>query len=240
MNEEVDEFRQWDASYVLGALSAKDRKDFEIHMTNCDGCTRSVAELASIPGFLMKIDKETAKGLMDQPEPSNVFALPSAPIRDLARGVVAQRKRFRMQLVAGLSVAASTVIAVGLFLGSTAGQSGGQVGSNVTNSISATNVSMKALAADSMLVDMKVRSQNWGTQFIWSCTYRSEESSSTPESYDLVVTDAVGATTIVATWTEAGASAKNLVATTDIPVAKIKFVQIQNSQTHEALAQGII
>ena len=99
---------------------------------------------------------------------------------------------------------------------------------------------MKALAADSMLVDMKVRSQNWGTQFIWSCTYRSEESSSTPESYDLVVTDAVGATTIVATWTEAGASAKNLVATTDIPVAKIKFVQIQNSQTHEALAQGII
>ncbi len=39
MNEFNDAFKDWDAAYVLGALSADDRKEYENHLAHCAECS---------------------------------------------------------------------------------------------------------------------------------------------------------------------------------------------------------
>ena len=46
MSETTDRFRDWDAAYVLGALSTEDRRAFERHLASCPECAADVAELA--------------------------------------------------------------------------------------------------------------------------------------------------------------------------------------------------
>ena len=47
-------YTQWDASYVLGALTPSDRSEYEAHLEECDRCRASLAELASMPGLLSR------------------------------------------------------------------------------------------------------------------------------------------------------------------------------------------
>ena len=45
-----DEFAEWDAAYVLGALSPSDRRAYERHLAECDACRAAVADLAVSTG----------------------------------------------------------------------------------------------------------------------------------------------------------------------------------------------
>ena len=44
MTDPTDQFRDWDAAYVLGALDADDRRAFERHLGTCPECSAAVAE----------------------------------------------------------------------------------------------------------------------------------------------------------------------------------------------------
>ncbi|WP_212754237.1 zf-HC2 domain-containing protein [Nakamurella aerolata] len=65
MTEQHARFADWDGAYVLGALSAEDRRAFEMHMGACAACRRAVAELAGLPGLLARVDPQVALGLDD-------------------------------------------------------------------------------------------------------------------------------------------------------------------------------
>ena len=52
MNAIPDKFAQWDAAYVLGALSPAERREFEEHLASCPPCQAAVSELAAMPGLL--------------------------------------------------------------------------------------------------------------------------------------------------------------------------------------------
>ena len=47
-------FAEWDAAYVLGALSPDDRHAYEDHLAGCERCRAAVAELAPLPGLLAR------------------------------------------------------------------------------------------------------------------------------------------------------------------------------------------
>ena len=49
---EVDQYAEWDASYVLGALSVAERSEYEAHLAGCGHCRTAVSELAGLPGLL--------------------------------------------------------------------------------------------------------------------------------------------------------------------------------------------
>jgi len=100
---------------------------------------------------------------------------------------------------------------------------------------------MVALEKNAMVVDIWVTKKRWGTQFSWNCVYGNDEvSSKMPQSYDLVVTDASGVATTVASWRQAGTSAKGLVASTGIPLVKIKTVEVRYSDTQAPVVRGEI
>lgn len=54
----IDEFALSDAAYVLGALSAGDRGEYETHLEGCADCARSVAGLAGMPALMSSVSLE--------------------------------------------------------------------------------------------------------------------------------------------------------------------------------------
>jgi len=45
-------YAMWDAAYVLGSLSATERREFETHLASCPDCRQAVAELRGMPALL--------------------------------------------------------------------------------------------------------------------------------------------------------------------------------------------
>ena len=78
MNDRADDIHEWDAAYVLGSLSATDRALFEAHLEGCDACTRSLADLAGLPGVLRMLPVEDALALLDEPDPAAAPGSPAA------------------------------------------------------------------------------------------------------------------------------------------------------------------
>jgi len=241
MNQGVDKYREWDAAYVLGSLSTDDRREFERHLANCAACTSGVAELAGMPGFLMKIDANTAGALAQTPDRENVFALPLEPIQALARAAIKEKRSLRRRMAAGMAVAAAFVMVIGLLAGLNIHSATNLAGGQVSTVAVGTKIAMVAMEKNAMTVDMRVTKKRWGTQFSWNCVYGNDEVSATkPQSYDLVVTDTAGVTTTVASWSQAGTVAKGIVASTGIPLVKIKAVEVRYSDTHAPVVRGEI
>src|ERR1700744_5408605 len=111
-------YAMWDAAYVLGSLSASDRREFELHMAGCPQWREPVAELRGVPALLSQLDREEVAAI-DQ---SARMSLPEAPVMSpellpTLLGKVAWR-RGRNRIVPGVpSSAAAVVLAVGVFVG---------------------------------------------------------------------------------------------------------------------------
>lgn len=239
MNDSIDKYREWDAAYVLGALGTEDRREYERHLASCVSCTTAVAEFAGMPGLLMKIAANTAQTLASAPENENVFALPLQPIQSLARAALKRKAGLQKRMAAGLAIAASFILVIGFLAGSQLNSGTNSAGSSASTLALGVKVSMVALKKNSMTVDMRMASKRWGTQFSWNCIYGSKEvSASKPESYNLVITDTAGVATTVASWSQAGTSAKGLIASTGIPMSKIKTIEVQYADTHAPVVRG--
>ena len=48
ITEDDHHYAMWDAAYVLGSLSASDRREFEGHMAGCPACREAVADECGI------------------------------------------------------------------------------------------------------------------------------------------------------------------------------------------------
>ena len=57
----TDEYRRWDAAYVLGSLVSSERHEFEERLSGCAGCRAAVAELAGLPSLLAALSPEEAR-----------------------------------------------------------------------------------------------------------------------------------------------------------------------------------
>ncbi len=91
--------------------------------------------------------------------------------------------------------------------------------------------------AQGLDVDLAVRSEQWGTRFDWGCSYGGEDwAADGSVMYDLVVVRTDGSVQTVASWTAAGADARGLSASTDVPRADIASVQVRLRGQDGALA----
>jgi hypothetical protein len=104
-----DRYGDWDAAYVLGALTVQQRHEYEDHLAGCAECRRSVGELAAMPGLLAQLPAAEAIALSDQT---------TTPVPDSIRNLTPPRglgTRARLLLVAAV-VAALIVGGLGGFL----------------------------------------------------------------------------------------------------------------------------
>lgn len=233
MTDQHAEFRDWDAAYVLGALSSDDRRAFERHLQTCAECAAAVAELAGLPGILSKLPVSDAVGLdssalgFSDAHLAHVVHEPGL-VQRLAVQTRRRRRRSRW-MIAGASLA--VVLLVGGIGTAVAVSNQGPV-----TAVAMTPVDQKVITAS-----IQIEKKGWGTRFDWSCSYaggiwKSDDTA----AYDLVVTDRSGAQTTVATWSIAGPRATGLTASTSIPTADIARVEIRLSGTTAPLLRDTL
>ncbi|MFJ3406477.1 anti-sigma factor family protein [Promicromonospora sp. NPDC090134] len=199
-----DRYAEWDAAYVLGALSPSDRRSYERHLAECAACRAAVAELAGLPGLLGTISPEHAESLVAEPaglpvppddgapEPHRTGAV--VPLAPLARA--ARRSRFRRRALG--AVAASALVVAGAVGGSvlTAGgllgtpdggvpDAGGTTPPSATATTTATaarTIELRPVAGADMRAEVVATPTAWGTKFRWSCHYPPAPGQPPPEA----------------------------------------------------------
>ena len=99
---------------------------------------------------------------------------------------------------------------------------------------SATALNFTPVADSAMVATGSLTTQPWGTQIDWQCTYTPSPADyalpgglRAPEEYGLVVVDSRGATTQVATWTATPGDSGDPTATTVVPRADIRSIEIR-------------
>jgi hypothetical protein len=241
-----DPFRDWDAAYVLGALSADDRRAFEQHLPGCPACSTAVAELAGMPGLLAKLPAADAVALLSVPEDQHLRDERHEPglVRRLAVAAGTRRRRMRGLLV-GLAAAAAAVLLVGgVLIGSAIAPSTDQAAPQTSSpgTPPARTLAMAPVGTPVMTADLQLTEKGWGTRFDWSCSYFGHWTSTASPSqsapaYSMVVTDDAGEETTVATWSAAGSEASNLVASSSVRTDDIRSVEIRWAGTTKALVR---
>lgn len=219
MSSDHERFATWDAAYVLGALSAADRGEYERHLDGCALCRAAVAELAPTAGLLSRLSPERARAIDGTgPEPRAVPAAPAPSLRGRIVRTARRRRRRAVGLWLGAAAAALLVIAVPSVVAlTTPSDAGGTV------------YALDDVAGAPLEASVKLTSVEWGTRIDLVCEYTGEVLDAPPGGwpYALAVTDDTGATTMLSTWRAGPGSTTELSAGTDVSASRIDSIEIR-------------
>ncbi|MGP4020682.1 zf-HC2 domain-containing protein [Saccharopolyspora sp. 5N708] len=194
----ADPFTDFDAAYVLGALSPEDRSAFEAHMSTCDSCADSVRLLAGLPGLLAQVDAHQVSA-----EPA-----PSDQLSRLATEVGRTRRR-RLLLTASAAVAGLLVCLALLLTTPLTDHPAG--------------AAMTALGAYPVQANINLSDLPSGTRVDMSCNYQGGKGG----DYTLVAVQRDGRTSDLATWYAMPDNTARLAMTTPLRRAEIQSLELR-------------
>ena len=61
--DQTDKYGQWAAAYALDALMVSERKEYELHLTQCHHCAAEVAQLEGLPSLLDLLTAEEVEAM---------------------------------------------------------------------------------------------------------------------------------------------------------------------------------
>ena len=111
----TDDIAEWDAAYVLGALSLEDRHTYEDYLAANPERAAALTELAGLPGILNVLSRDEAVALTEHAgdAPAEGRTLDLMP--SLASAAAKRQRRSRRSLVAvGVAAAAAVAIDAGV------------------------------------------------------------------------------------------------------------------------------
>lgn len=194
-----DEFREYDAAYVLGSLSPADRRAFEEHLGGCRDCARGVREIAGVPGLLAAVPRQMAEAELGDPPP-----MPDTLLPRLVREVRRRRARrgWAIGAAAAVAAAAITLGGVGLAGGLDAGAPTAGATPSVTVGTPAAGTAMRQVGQQRLHATVSFTARDWGTSVDLNCAYDAGATypSGGHPTYVLVVRDTEGTMQQVATW----------------------------------------
>jgi hypothetical protein len=262
----VDQYAEWDAAYVLGALSPSDRRSYERHLAECPACRAAVAELAGMPGLLSTLTAAHAEALVaDSPETAELpdgdaparsgvgpgDLAPVIPLASLARA--ARRSRARRRTLG--AVAASALVVAGAVGGSVFADRGpfGSPDVGGTTPPSATladarTIELRPVNGADMRAEVTATPTDYGTKLEWRCHYPRKPGEQTdngyvppePIEYELVLVGQDGGRTVAATWSWSGGVEPDLDASSAVPLTDMDRIEIRFDGEDEALATATL
>lgn len=211
---DADPYAHYDAPYVLGSLTAADRREYETHLTGCPSCSAAVAALAGIPGLLGSVPGEVAESLsLDPAEP---------PATLLPRLIARANRRRRLAWVAVVGTAAAVIAAFVVVLMVTRPTTSTQ-NAGVPVTLAASSSSTDALSANAHLISVA-----WGTRIDLKCTYAEEPGWDSPV-FVMTVTNRSGTTESVASWTALPGKTASLTGSTATKLADIAALDVRDT-----------
>jgi anti-sigma-K factor RskA len=167
------------AAYVLGALPASERAEFERHLAECPDCRDTLADLAGIPGLLSRVSPD------DLADP---LPVPDTLVPRLLRAVRRSSRRRRI-IVAALTAAAVLVAIIG---------TAAVVSRTVDRPTDPPLTAMTAVVNSPVTARAALIRHSWGTEVRMECRY--DYSSEWSRPYDLVAVNDSGESRELATW----------------------------------------
>ncbi|KQQ95098.1 hypothetical protein ASF62_00640 [Leifsonia sp. Leaf325] len=243
MSATIDAYSDWDAAYVLGALSSRERLDYEDHLATCPRCSAAVAEVSGMPGLLSRVSiEEIPDAAADQPVQQAAAPVAEPEPRPRRR----RRRRGRIVAAAALGVAAVTVALV-LSIGGVASPPAAR----------AETLHLDSTGQTALSADVRVVGEAWGTAFSTHCRYRdgggsgagndrygdsggsiSDAGSAASDRYGLYVTDDAGDSRLVSSWSAAPGTDVRADGSTDVPIERITMVDIRALGSDDVLLQA--
>jgi hypothetical protein len=207
-----DPFEMFDAAYVLGALSAEDRRTYEAHLHECDACAAAVRELQDLPPALATV---SPAALSDDPPPASLLPALERRVR---------RDRNRRRWIAGGLAAAAAACIVSLAVVATSPSSSGP---------SRHAVAMTAIKPVPIRATVDVESVGWGTRIDMVCMYSRGVKAGHP--YALVIIDRNNGRHELGTWNLVPGKEARYESGTSLHRDQIKSVQITGYESQTPL-----
>jgi anti-sigma factor RsiW len=227
-----DRYATWDAAYVLGSLSAADRREFEAHMATCAGCREAVGELSGVPALLSRLDREDVVAIDESGASAGTGSAPKMSPELLPSLLATVRWRRRRTRVATwvASAAAAAVLGVGVFVG-VESQS-----SIAPQQVTASAAPMAQVGTHLLASTVSVSSQHWGTFINLKCVCLAPLNAH-HDTLAMVVVGRDGTETRLATWVADPGHTATPAGSISTPINQIAAVQVVAADTGEVLLQ---
>ena len=224
----------WNAAYILGALSTEDRLAYEEYLAANPKRAAALTEFAGLPGVLNVLTPQEALALDALAGEGTGQTRPLDLMPSLARAAAKRQKRSRRIVIAVVGTTAAVFLAVGVFVTAVV------VGTGATPSPIGATPPLQGMAQTDrggISASLAVTAKAWGTRLDWKCQY-TKAWSKNATSYDLVITTDDGKQTPVASWSpSSGDEASGLAAATSIATSQIRRIDIRVSGTATPLAE---
>ena len=246
MNTISDKFAQWDAAYVLGALSPAERREFEEHLATCPHCQAAVSELAGLPGLLAQVSPADAAMLSMAVDNEAGFSEtaaatdteaeliePGPPSSLLPRMIKKARSRRRRMLAAVAGIAAAVVLVI----------SGLAVASGLLplRPENIERVAFSPVVPSGITAVADVVPGKEGTQIKVECVY-AEVNDPRPggghDLYSIFVVDRYGNASEIKEWPATPNKQMRPSGTTPLKPSQIADLEIRESNTNEVLLRA--
>lgn len=231
MNRDHVHFADWDAAYLVGALSPADRRQYEEHLDECRVCREALAELAPTLGLLSRVSPDRAESLLE-PADDAASAAPGPDARSDFVVRAAREARRRRALGWGGAVAAAAAAVVVIVLAVT---------STVLPPSRSQVVALEPVADVSLSATVALSEVAWGTRLEMVCRYPDGAGADVPPegwSYVLVVTAEDGTTSELSTWRARPGSTTRLDAGTALDADDIAAIEVRSLDGERVLLRG--
>lgn len=222
MNPNHAYFAQWDAAFVMGALSWADRAAYEEHLSDCSLCRHAVVELAPTAALLSRVSREEElRGLVAAASDPSMSHSPSIPAAVAAE--TSRRPRAWWWVAAAVAIVVAAA-GVGIPL--------------VISSMAPTAYIMQAVEDVPLDATVRLDAAPWGTRIDLECVYTSGAGADTPEGgwpYSLAVVGTDGAVRSVSTWRALPGSTARVSAGVALDVAEISAIEIRSMSSERVL-----
>jgi anti-sigma factor RsiW len=230
---ENDRYAMWDAAYVLGSLSASDRREFEAHMATCPGCREAVAELSGVPALLSQLDREDVAAInASEAVAGTPLATPKMSPELLPSLLATVRWRRRRTRVAtwAASAAAAVVLGIGVFVGV---ESQSWI---APQQVTASAQPMAQVGTNLLASTVSLSSQHWGTFINLKCVCLAPLNAH-HDTLAMVVVGRDGSQTRLATWVADPGHTATPAGSISTPINQIAAVQVVSADTGQVLLQ---
>ncbi|MGD1281216.1 anti-sigma factor family protein [Mycobacterium seoulense] len=224
-----DPYVMWDAAYVLGSLSAVERREFEAHLAHCPACREAVADLSGVPALLSQLGRHEVAAIVESGPGSVTQELSPQLLPSLLAKVSWRRRRTRIVTWVASS-AAAVVLAVGVFVGVQ-----GYLSSPAPQ-VAASSAPMAQVGTTLLASTVQLSSEHWGTSINLRCVCLAPLNAH-HDTLAMVVVGRDGSQTRLATWVAIPGHTATPAGSISTPVEQIAAVQVVAADSGRVLLQ---